>query len=296
MTTLHDALRIGSLVALGLAASLGCSPAEPARAPEAPSAPPEPVRSAWPEAPASESVVYAEFATSAQAVKPKGKFLLAVRFQIPSGYRISWQNPGDVGKSTRVVFQVPEGFQVGPVMYPAPRRFELPGKLINYGYERETAIFAEVTAPDRVPDGRAYRFDVKAEWLACQDDCATEDLSAWFELASSAYAAEPALPAELEPHYAAIPRAFAELPKSALSWKDGVAQPALTLKAAKVKWVDFFPGDEQQPKLLSMSPAGDELELRFASPSASSPLRGVAVAEVEGKPAFFDVSAPWPAP
>jgi DsbC/DsbD-like thiol-disulfide interchange protein len=281
-----------ALVALLVLA--GCSPSEPARAPEPP-APPPPEKSAWPEPPApeSESVVHAEFATSAQAVKPKGKFLLAVRFQIEPGYRISWQNPGDVGKSTQVAFEVPPGFSVGPLLYPAPQRFELPGKLVNYGYENETAIFAEVTAPERVADGKAFRFDVKATWLACKDECATEELSAWFELVSAAHAPEPALPAELSQFLDAVPPAFGDLPKSNLDWRADSAHPALTLKAAKVKWLDFIPGNEEQPKLIRMKPTGEQLELTFAS-DGSSPLRGLAVAEVEGKRSFFDLNVPWP--
>jgi DsbC/DsbD-like thiol-disulfide interchange protein len=54
-----------------------------------------------------ESLVHAQFETSAQAVEAGGKFLLAVRFQIPAEYRISWTNPGDVGQSTHVTFEVP---------------------------------------------------------------------------------------------------------------------------------------------------------------------------------------------
>jgi len=181
-----------------------------------------------------------------------------------------------------------------PPQYPAPQRFELPGTLINYGYERQTAIFAEVTAPDRVPDGQIFRFDVKADWLACENECASEELSAWFGLASSALAPEPELPADLAPYLSAVPTAFVDLPDSNLDWKTG-AHPSLTLKAATVKWIDFFPGDGEQPKLIAMRPAGDELRLKFASASASRPLRGLAVAEVEGKTAFFDVNVPFPA-
>lgn len=286
---------LGIALGVGLLGLASCS-TPPAQVPVAPPpAPAEPERSPWPEAPPeeSQSVVYAEFQTSAQAVKPKGKFLVAVRFDIEEGYRISWQNPGDVGKTTRVVFEVPDGFSVGPLLYPAPQRFELPGKLVNYGYEKQTAIFAEVTAPDRVPEGRVFRFDVKADWLACKDDCATEELSAWFELASSAFAPEPALPAELAPHLAAVPTAFVDLPESNADWKRG-AKPALTLKAAEVTWLDFFPGDEQQPKLIAMKPAGDELRLKFAGAPPAGSLRGLAVAEVGGKTSFYAVNLPWP--
>jgi DsbC/DsbD-like thiol-disulfide interchange protein len=273
--------------------ALGCSP-RPAQAPVAAAAAPEPERSAWPEPPKPESVVHAEFQTSAQGVKPRGKFLLAVRFDIEEGYRISWQNPGDVGKTTHVVFEVPEGFSVGPLEYPAPQRFELPGKLVSYGYEHQTAIFAEVSAPDRLPDGRAYRFDVKADWLACKRECASEELSAWFELPSSALAPEPELSAELSAYHAAVPTAFTDLPDSSLDWKGGPTHPALTLKAAEVKWVDFLPGDGEQPKLLSMKPAGNELHLKFERATPSKPLRGLAVAEVDGKRSFFDVNLPFP--
>lgn len=280
---------------LGLSGLLHCG-GQAAQSPaEAPAAP-EPERSAFPSPPPQESsdqVVHAEFQTSAQAVKPKGKFLLAVRFDIQEGYRISWQNPGDVGKTTRVVFEVPEGFSVGPLLYPAPQRFTLPGDLVGYGYEKQTAIFAEVSAPERLPEGQTFRFDVKADWLACSNECANEELAAWFELASSAYAPEPQLPPELAPHYAAVPKAFGDLPDSNVDWKGGPKQPALTLKAPEVKWVDFFPGD-LEPKLIAMKPAGDELRLKFASASSTGPLRGLAVAEVEGKTAFYAVNVPWP--
>lgn len=283
-------------VALVMAALSGaaCTP-QPAQSPSAAPAPVEPERSAWPEPPPGpESVVHAELQTSAQAVKPKGKFLLAVRFDIESGYRISWQNPGDVGKTTRVVFEVPDGFSVGPLQYPAPQRFELPGKLVSYGYEKQTAIFAEVTAPERLPEGHTYRFDVKADWLACNNECANEELSAWFELPSSALAPEPVLPPELAVYHDAVPTAFGDLPDSTLGWKGSARRPALTLEAAQVKWLDFFPGNAEQPKLLAIKAEGEQLRLEFAGASTTHPLRGVAVAEIEGKTSFFDVNVPWP--
>jgi DsbC/DsbD-like thiol-disulfide interchange protein len=241
-----------------------------------------------------ESVVHAELLTSAQAIQPGGKFLLAVRFEMTSGYRISWTNPGDVGKSTRVNFEVPDGFSVGPIQFPAPTRFKLPGGLISYGYEHETAVFAEVTAPEGLPSSQTYRFDVKADWLACKEECAKEELSAWFELVSQRTAPEPRLPPELVAHYAAIPKAFLDLPTSNLDWKGSHARPALTLSAAEVKWVDFFPADLEQPKLIGIQPAGEALRLKFDGTSASTGLRGLAVGEWEGKVAFFDVNVPWP--
>jgi len=298
MTTPSDLSRFAFLGALAFGA-LGVHACAPAAAPPpvAPTPPPEPERTAWPEpAPveSSESIVRAQFETSAQAIEPGATFLLAVRFQIPSDYRISWSNPGDVGRSTKVVFEVPEGFVVGPLQFPAPTRFQLPGRLVNYGYSGETAVFAEVTAPARLSEKQVFRFEVKADWLACNDECADEELGAWFELVSARKAPETQLPEELAAPYSAIPKAFTDLPESSHDWKVSRGKPALTLTAADVKWVDFFPADPEQPKLLGMDHKGDALHLKFANSAAAGPLRGVAVGEFEGKQAFFDVNLPWP--
>ena len=256
---------------------------------------------AWPEPGAAaqssgESIVHAQFETSAQAVESGGKFLLAVRFQIPAEYRISWTNPGDVGQGTRVAFQVPEGFVVGALLFPAPQRFDLPGKLVSYGYERETAVFAEVTAPPHLSESQVLRFEVKADWLACKKECASEELGAWFELTSKRRAPEPQLPKGLDAYYSALPKAFDALPESSHDWQVTRGKPALTLSAPDVKWLDFFPSDPEQPKLLGVDPRGEALRVRFAQAPTSGQLRGLALAEVEGKLTSFDVAVPWPNP
>lgn len=298
MTTyshLHIALLLGALASAACASSTVQSPA-----PAAP--PPEPVKSAWPEPAAPEQsvedmVVRAELQTSAQAVEPGGKFLLALRFQIPEHYRISWVNPGDVGRTTRVAFEVPEGFVVGPLQFPAPQRFNLPGKLVSYGYERETAVFAEVTAPEKLPEAQVLRFDVKANWLACKEQCiADEELNAWIEMVSQRRAPQPQLSAELAAYYASVPRAFAELPEAKHDWKVTRGKPKLTLSAADVKWLDFFPGDLELPRLLGVDHEGQSLHVKFAKAASSGQLRGLALGELEGKVASFDVDVPWPAP
>jgi DsbC/DsbD-like thiol-disulfide interchange protein len=240
-----------------------------------------------------EQIVYAELKTSAQAIKPGGKFLLAVHFDMVGDYRISWTNPGDVGKTTQVSFEVPEGFEVGPVMFPAPKRFELPGKLVSYGYDGHTAVFAEVTAPKKLATNKAYRFDVKANWVACARECATENIEAFFELVATHDAPAPSLPADLAAHYAEIPQAFAELPTAAFEWKGTGSNPALTLSADKVKWIDFMLSDVERWKLVRVDSSDTGLNLRFEG-SADAPMRGLAVAEVGGKHAYYDVNLPWP--
>jgi len=85
MTTRSHSFRV---CLLGALFSAGCGSATvQTPAPVAPPAP-EPQKSAWPEPKAPESsgetVVQTQFETSAQAVEPGSKFLLAIRFQIPA--------------------------------------------------------------------------------------------------------------------------------------------------------------------------------------------------------------------
>jgi hypothetical protein len=270
--------------------------------PPPPETPVEAAVEAAPSAPAPllaeempEQIVYATFKTSAQEIKPGGKFLLAVHFDIVGDYRISWTNPGDVGKTTEVHFEAPEGFEVGPVMFPAPTRFELPGDLVSYGYTGHTAVFAEVTAPKKLPTNKAYRFDVKANWVACQKDCAREEINAFFELVASRDAPAPVLPADLAAHYADVPKDFTELPTAQHEWKGTPTQPALRLSADKVKWIDFMLADVERWKLVRVDSTETGLNLRFQG-TTETPMRGLALAEIGGKQSYFDVTLPWPDP
>jgi cytochrome c biogenesis DsbD-like protein len=286
-----------TLSACALLSGCGGAPPPPPETPVEAAAAPAPERSKEPafEEEMPEQIVYAAFKTSAAEIKPGGKFLLAVHFDIVGDYRISWTNPGDVGKTTEVRFQVPDGFELGPVMFPAPKRFELPGKLVSYGYTGHTAVFAEVTAPKKLPTNKAYRFDVKANWVACQRECAHENIDAFFELVASHDAPAPELPADLAAHYAEVPKAFDQLPTAQHEWNGSPGQPALRLSADRVKWIDFLLADVERWKLVRVDSSETGLNLRFQG-TAEGPLRGLALAEVGGKQAYYDVTLPWPAP
>lgn len=233
-----------------------------------------------------ETVVYAKFQSDTQVIKPGGTFLLAVYLDIVGDYQISWTNPGDVGRATKVEFTGPPGFTIGPVQFPAPHRFERSDGAVSYGYIGETAVFAKVQAPKRLSSSKVYRFDVNADWVACKKECATEEISAWFEMVSQPNAPRPRLSRELRPHFEALPRDFATLPSAAHIWKND--QALLVEHHEQAQWVDFIPGDLDQPKLLGLKKTDKGLELRFEQ-SASRAIVGLLVTENEGEMAYYDV-------
>lgn len=270
----------------------------PPKAPEspAPAPAPEPTRAAAPrlfEEEMPDTLVHAAFTTSVEAVAPRAKFLLAVHFDIADGYRISWTNPGDVGRTTEVSFEVPEGFELGEVRFPVPTRFDLPGDLVSYGYQGHTAVFAEVTAPAELAPNRVHRFDAKATWVACKKDCGREELSAYVELVSMRKAPYAELSDDLAQHYAELPQAFEDLPTATHEWKGSVERPLLALSADKVRWIDFLLDDVARWKLVRVESTELGLNLRFAG-AGGQRLRGLARVERDGKEGYYDVDLPGP--
>src|SRR5215207_6748481 len=87
--------------------------------------------------PNKEDLVKGELLADVTAVKPGGTFNVGVLLRIERGWHVYWTNPGDSGLPTKVKLHVPEGFKVGEVRMPVPVKFDQPGGVLGYGYERE---------------------------------------------------------------------------------------------------------------------------------------------------------------
>ena len=241
-----------------------------------------------------DELVKATFESSAFALRPGGKIWLVARFKIHDGYRISWKNPGDVGKPTRAKFSVPEGFSVGEVRYPRPRRFVLNGDLVSYGYREETALFAEVEVPEGLSEQTAYRFDLEADWYACKKQCATESTQAFFELLVDPSAPRTAMDETLSALLDSVPVPVSEFMRAKHQWRESGSETELSLTAPEVEWLDFYPAEPALPKPLRVQGSKRELLVSFAAPAEPpASLRGIAIGKVDGAEATYDVELPW---
>ena len=66
------------------------------------------------------------------AIQPGRPFWLGLRFRLEAGWHIYWTNPGDSGEPPRVKWNLPAGFEAGPIAWPVPRRIE-DHSLVDYG-------------------------------------------------------------------------------------------------------------------------------------------------------------------
>jgi thiol:disulfide interchange protein len=117
-------------------------------------------------------------------VAPGGELSLGLHFVLEDGWHVYWRNPGDSGEAPRVAWNLPPGFGVGPLEWPAPERIAV-GPLVNYGYERDVLLPALV----RVPADVAGTVHVagRASWLVCDaDECIPGSASLALDLPTAA--------------------------------------------------------------------------------------------------------------
>ena len=141
-------LRFLVLLVLGL--GLGPAGAQPLRAP------PDLVRASLVAEPAS-----------LQGATP---FTVAVRMVMKPGWHVYWRNPGDSGLPPEVTWTLPAGFSAGPLRWPAPERIPV-ATLMNFGYEGEAVLLAQVTPPPSLDPAEPVRLTAKLSYLVCETEC-----------------------------------------------------------------------------------------------------------------------------
>ena len=224
-----------------------------------------------------------ELVPATNSVEPGGTLTLALRLKADEHWHTYWKNPGDSGLATQIAWTLPEGFEAGPILWPAPSRIDI-GPLANYGYDGEVLLLTDIRTPDHVPGNVPIR--AKASWLVCEEICIPGD--ATFTLTLPTGPAKPNLlwAGRIEQTRADLPRAIPGL--------DVQAQLAgnawiLTLPQSTVPGLNslsFFPDEEgwieyasQQQLLVER---GGDVQLRFAATAGSDrqgQLSGVLVAD-----------------
>jgi thiol:disulfide interchange protein DsbD len=137
-------------------------------------------------------LVRATLLTDAATVQAGQKFHIGVWYKIEPEWHIYWKYAGDSGIPTEIQWQLPPGFQAGPLQWPLPGRHKEPGDLEVFAYGSEVLLYAEVTAPASLPAGPiAIKADSK--WLVCKSSCVPGEANLSLELNSGQTASDPAL-------------------------------------------------------------------------------------------------------
>lgn len=110
----------------------------------------------------------AELVSEVTSIQPGTPFVVALRMKMEPKWHTYWINPGDAGMVTLINWDLPGGFQVGPIQWPAPMLYEQEG-LINYVFEGEVFLLMQVTPPADLSPGTEVTLQGRASWLECDD-------------------------------------------------------------------------------------------------------------------------------
>jgi thiol:disulfide interchange protein DsbD len=120
---------------------------------------------------APRDLVRAELLSNVKTVKAGEPFEVGILLKIKPDWHVYWINPGDAGLPTRVKFDLPAGWAAGELEYPIPQRIELPGGVVNYGYEDEVMLLARLTPPRDFNGASAVDLAADVSWLVCEKVC-----------------------------------------------------------------------------------------------------------------------------
>jgi len=103
-------------------------------------------------------------------------FWLGLQLQHTSEWHTYWRNPGDSGLPTQIEFKLPPGLEVGPVLWPLPKKLSA-GTLTNYGFEGDAllAVAVKVTSSYRAQINGQLPVQLHANWLVCRLECIPQE-------------------------------------------------------------------------------------------------------------------------
>lgn len=105
--------------------------------------------------------------------------IIAITFALHDKWHLYWPGQNDTGMapqgrlSASIDGAEAEGFEFGAWQWPSPKRYVLPGDILDYVYWSRVTLLVPVTPPESAI-GRTVTFAADLEWLVCDEACVLE--------------------------------------------------------------------------------------------------------------------------
>jgi hypothetical protein len=168
---------------------------------------------------------------------------IGVRFQINDGWHLYWNGKNDSGSAPTFAVTLPEGYQLGAWVWPAPERHVSPGEILDHVYKGTVLLMAPLHVPKDAKAGAKVTLAIQANWLACdQDICVPEDSSAQAEFLVRA---KPGMSGEARSFEAARARHAKPWPVDSREYSGTISTGALgrvaTIRVVGATNLEFYP-------------------------------------------------------
>ncbi len=168
---------------------------------------------------------------------------------IREGWHTYWRNPGDSGAPTKLIWDLPDGFEAGDIQWPYPERTPY-GPLMNYGYEGEVLFPVEIKIPEGF-EGSEVTLKAKGEWLVCADICIPEDADLTLSIPVGQAVVDPGLVSDFEAVRQKIPQPLGVPTRYSVDepGEDGIGKVTIeidmpSLVPERIKSIHYFPYTE----------------------------------------------------
>lgn len=191
------------------------------------------------------SHVRIELLQEEESIQPHRPFWVALHVKVADDWHVYWKNPGDAGIPLEVEWNLPAGFEAGPLQWPFPEKFTV-SDMVGFGYERTVTLLSQITPPDRLDSDANLSIQAKMNWLVCSS-LTCQPGSGTVTLPVKVSSETPHLRDELA---AIFEQARANIPKTQMEVKTFLKHGIVRLEIPKdgqnsqdttIRKVDFFP-------------------------------------------------------
>lgn len=155
--------------------------------------------------------VVVELFQEEETIQPNRPFWIALHLDLEEGWHVYWKNPGDAGIPLKVEWNLPAGFEAGPLQWPFPEKFTA-ADMVGFGYEGDVTLLSQITPPAQFDPkvNSSLSLQAKVDWLVCSSlTCQPGSVSVAVPLKISADTPQP------RPELAAIfQQARAKIPQT----------------------------------------------------------------------------------
>lgn len=271
-------MRIGHAVTLAGGLALGAIAGLSNALPGPPAGMDEP----WASAPQTQHARASLIARDRAGV-PGSTIMLGVTLTMDPGWHVYWDGLNDTGVPPRITLTLPEGFEAGEILWPAPHRHITGDRdLLDHIYEGQLTLIIPVRISKDIPAGRSVRIEAQVDWLICDEACLPESASLALDLP---IAATPQGPSPDAPLFA---KSLDRIPKPIKASRSPISADwdgtTLEIDAPQAAEILYYPGNDSSDLYDRFDDAvarNGPLRLRF-EPRRGKPARASGVIELLG--------------
>ena len=190
-------------------------------------------------------------------------------FDLADEWHLYGPGLNDSGYPPSVALTLPENWSAGPLRWPVPERYLMPGDILDHVYHHRLVLLQDLAPPADVRPAEAATLTARVRWLACREACVPGQADLTVTI--------PGRDTPLPPAVSGLPPFPQPLPAGLVAVSRGGS--TVSIRAEGARALRFFPDLDSGPytNLVADGEAvGDRLDLRLREVDGRvGPVRGL---------------------